>query len=181
MSDSSFKKIKEKDIVIKDDLTGYDKTIRQKTFKLPNGTLESFFIDVAKDSVQIFPITSENEVLLVQQFRPGDEKEWLELPGGGKEDDETVLDEVAARELVEETGYKGKMKYLGSVPYSPYTTGTKHMFLATDCIKVSKLDLDPNEFLVVKKVSMDTFMTLLRQSKIRGTDTAFLGLDKLKV
>lgn len=175
-----YKKIQEKDIVLKDSLTGYDKTIRQKTFKLPNGMLESFFIDVAKDSVQIFPITSENEVLLVQQFRPGDEREWLELPGGGKEEGETVLEDVASRELVEETGYEGKITYLGSAPYSPYTTGTKHMFLATNCVQTSKLDLDPNEFLVVKKVSMDTFMTLLRQSKIRGTDTAFLGLDKIK-
>lgn len=64
---------------------GYHKRIAVKRFQLPNGLEETFFIDEDKDSVQVFCITLETDVILVQQFRAGPEEMSLELPGGGLE------------------------------------------------------------------------------------------------
>ena len=40
-----FKKLGEKNIKIKDEISGYDKDIILKTYRLPNGVIENFFID----------------------------------------------------------------------------------------------------------------------------------------
>ena len=173
-----YKKLGEKTIKIKDGISGYDKDILVKTFRLPNGVIENFFIDKANDSVQIFPITSEGEVIVVKQFRAGDESQNLELPGGGIEKGEDPAD-AAERELKEETGFSGEMSYLGKQPYGPYSTGVRHMFAANNCKRVDGLELDDNEFLTVISFPLYKFRTLLRQGKFRGVECSFLGLDHL--
>lgn len=175
-----FKKIKERHLKIKDPVSGYDKELVLKTFKLPNGMTENFFIDKGKDSVQIFALTEDNKVLCVKQFRAGPEKVQLELPGGGLEPGEDA-ELAASRELVEETGFSGgDPVFLGALDYSPYSTGKRHLFMVTGCKKAKELNLDPNEFLEVLLVPLDQFRDLMREGKVRGHDTAYMGLDRLK-
>lgn len=148
---------------------------------MPNGLTEVFFIDEGKDSVQIFAITQDKNVILVKQFRAGTEKEELELPGGGLEPNENI--ELAAkRELKEESGFSGEIRFLCSLPYGPYTTGLRHTFLATSCNRESKeLDLDPNEFLTVKLVPLEKYRELMKKGLVRGTDVSYMALDKLGI
>lgn len=175
------KKISEKLINICDKETGYGKEIILKTFLLPNGLVETFFIDKGKDSVEIFAITNDKKIVVVKQFRAGDEKEQIELPGGGVEDQEDVL-EAAKRELVEETGYAGEdMIQLASVPYSPYSQGRRHLFMAYNCKKISNLDLDPNEILKVGLIELEKFKNMVRKAEIRGYETSMLALDRMKL
>ena len=54
--------------------------------------------------VNIIPLTPEGEVILVNQYRFGMEKNSLEIPGGMADDGEDAM-EAAIRELKEETGY----------------------------------------------------------------------------
>ena len=161
-----------------DKMSGYDKAIVLKTFRLPNGVLENFFIDDNSDSVQIFPITDDGRVITVQQFRPGIEMETVELPGGGLEDGEDPM-KAAERELLEETGFEGEMTFLGKANYNPYSTGVRYMFAANNCKKVERLDLDENEFLIVLKWPMEKFREEIRKGNIRGTDCSYMGLDAL--
>lgn len=176
-----YKKVKERHLKIKDPDSGYDKELVLKTYELPNGMTENFFIDKGKDSVQIFAITEDNKVLCVRQFRAGPEKVQLELPGGGLEqgEDATI---AADRELLEETGFRGNGDpvFLGALDYSPYSTGKRHLFMVTGCKKVKELDLDPNEFLEVLLVPLEQFRKLMMEGKVRGHDTAYMGLDRLK-
>lgn len=175
-----FKKVKERHLKIKDPVSGYDKELVLKTFTLPNGMIENFFIDKGKDSVQIFAITEDNKVLCVKQFRAGPEKVQLELPGGGLESGEDA-GLAASRELVEETGFSGSDPvFLGALDYSPYSTGKRHLFMITGCKKTKELNLDPNEFLEVLLVPIEQFRELMREGKVRGHDTAYMGLDRLK-
>ena len=161
-------------------MSGYDKAIILKTYRLPNGVLENFFIDNNNDSVQILPVTEDGYVITVQQFRPGIEQETVELPGGGLEEGEDPM-KAAQRELLEETGFEGEFQFLGKVNYNPYSTGSRHMFVAQNCKKVEKLDLDDNEFLIVQKWPMEKFREEIRKGNIRGSDCAYSGLDTLNL
>lgn len=174
------KKLSSKKYIVKHKDTGYDKRLVVMDYELPNGIRETFIIDDDKDSIQVFPITPDQKVICVQQFRPGSEKVELELPGGGIEKGENH-ERGAGRELREETGHEGKLTYLGSVNYSPYSTGRRHMYMATECVKVAKLDLDPNEFLTVKVIPLETFRDLIKKGQVRGTDLSYMALDRLNL
>mgnify|MGYP001271206091 CR=1 FL=1 len=54
--------------------------------------------------VNIIPITKNNEVVFVRQFRHGISSETLEIPGGMIDNHESPM-VAAERELFEETGY----------------------------------------------------------------------------
>lgn len=166
-------------IKIHDRETGYGKKILIKTVQLPNGLEERFFVDEDNHSVQVFAITDDERVLCVKQYRPGIEQVNLEIPGGGLDEGEDPA-KAAARELLEETGYAGgPPTFLASLNYSPYSTGIRHMYMITDCRKMADLNLDPNEFLEVLVIPLEQFRLLMAEGKVRGHDTAYMGLDKL--
>lgn len=176
--EKKYKKIGDKNIILKDKMSGYDKKIILKTFRLPNGVIENFFINDDSDSVQILPVTTDNKIITVSQYRPGLERINVELPGGGIEKGEDNM-KAADRELGEETGYSGEIIFLGKINYSPYSTGSKYLFVAKNCERVGNLDLDDNEFLSVVKWPLGKFKEVLIKGKIRGVDCAYMGLDTL--
>lgn len=63
-----------------------------------------FFCIEAVDWVNIIPITANNEVVLIEQYRHGIEQLALEIPGGMVDGGESAA-HAATRELAEETGY----------------------------------------------------------------------------
>jgi 8-oxo-dGTP pyrophosphatase MutT (NUDIX family) len=155
---------------------GYHKRIAVKLFQLPNGLRETFFIDQDKDSVQVLCITKDTDVVLVQQFRAGPEQLTLELPGGGLEKGEDPF-QAGIRELVEETGYAGDATYLGSIPYSPYSSGRRHCVLVINAKQVDRQNLDPNEFVTLLKMPLRDFRQKIKTGEIRGFDLGYMGLD----
>lgn len=157
---------------------GYHKRIAVKRFQLPNGQEETFFIDDDKDSVQVMCLTREADVVLVQQFRAGPEENSLELPGGGMEEGEDAL-AAGIRELSEETGFVGDATYMGSLPYSPYSTGRRHCVLVINARQIDQQHLDPNEFVTVLKMPLRDFRGKIKSGDIRGFDLAYMSLDYL--
>lgn len=152
----------------------------KKTFLLPNGMYDEYYITKDKNSVCIVTITNTQEVILVKQFRPNTEKEEFELPGGGMEDNESIFS-AAKRELREETGYQGELRFMYSKHYSPFSLGKRFFFLATGCEKVTNnLDLDPNEFLKVYRMNLIAFRQELSKARIRDFEAGYVGLDLLK-
>jgi len=81
--------------------------------------------------VVIVPITEQNELLLVRQFRPAMNNFVIEFPSGLNDRDELLVD-VARRELIEETGYmSNEVILLAEGPVSSgITTEILSVFLA---------------------------------------------------
>ncbi len=88
--------------------------------------------------VGILAITPDDEVVLVEQFRIPPQRHVIEIPAGIVGDEEEhhgeSLADTAARELLEETGYRaGKIQHLIASPTSAgMTPEMTHLFLATE-------------------------------------------------
>ena len=78
-----------------------------------------FFVLESSSWVNVIPITPQEKVVLVRQYRHGIRDITLEIPGGLVESHDTPK-EAARRELYEETGYRAsEIIPLGSVHPNP--------------------------------------------------------------
>lgn len=149
-----------------------------KSFALPNGQKKNFEIKKEQDVVCVVPITKDTKIVLAKQFRPGPEKIFLELPGGGMETNESPK-EAMERELLEETGYTGRVNFVCSIPVGGYSTGWRHVFVATECEKVGEQKLDDSEFVEVVEMALEDFRNHLRSGQLTDVQVGYLGLDFL--
>lgn len=154
--------------------------ILRKTFVLPNGTAVDFEIKQEPHAACVLALTPRDTVLLVQQFRPGPEAILLELPGGAVDPGEEPV-QAAARELLEETGYRGELELAGSSWQCAYSTMRKHHFVARNCVKVQEPALDDHEFIEVVEMPLADFKQHVRSGNLTDVEGAYMGLDKLQL
>ncbi|NMB91239.1 NUDIX hydrolase [candidate division WWE3 bacterium] len=157
---------------------GFRKII-SKTYRMPDNTEAIFDVVEGGESACVLALTKENKVILTEQFRPGPEKLLREIPGGAIDSGESPL-EAIQRELKEETGYSGKLEYLGKTYRSAYSTGIKHFFLAKDCIKEAEPTKEEGEFIAVKEIEMNEFLQIVKSGDLTDLDGALLALNALR-
>lgn len=169
-----WKKIKEEEFK-----AGFRKLIK-KTFELPNGEVTDFDIKKEGPAVCILAMTPEQNVILTKQFRPGPEKILLEMPGGHVENKEQA-ESAAARELLEETGFQGKLQFVGESLDCAYSTMIRYNFVATDCVKIKEQQLDATEFIEVVEMPIQEFREYIKTGQTTDVESAYLALDFLKL
>jgi ADP-ribose pyrophosphatase len=110
--------------------------------------------------VGILPITEQNEIVLIEQYRIPVGQRVIEIPAGlvGDEPEfygESIADS-AGRELLEETGYRaGKVEAILSSPTSAgMTSEFTHLFLATDLKRENDGGGTANEEILVHHVPL---------------------------
>jgi len=79
-----------------------DTTISPRT-----GTKHDFYVIESRDWINIIPLTDDDQVVMIRQYRHGSREVTLEIPGGLVDPGDTPK-KAAARELLEETGYQAK-------------------------------------------------------------------------
>jgi 8-oxo-dGTP pyrophosphatase MutT (NUDIX family) len=93
--------------------------------------VHDFYVIEAPDWINVIPLTVDDEVVLIEQYRHGTEAVSLEIPGGMVDPGEEPR-ETAARELLEETGYEAaEVIFLGKTRPNPAIQNNWiHTFLA---------------------------------------------------
>lgn len=160
-------------------LKGGFRKVCQKTFILPNGKQESFEVKKEGETVCIVAMTPDDCIILAKQFRVGPEKELMELPGGSVEKDEDPAI-AASRELLEETGYSGDLQFVQTIFDCGYSTRLRHVFVATNCLRVEQQNLDETEFIEILELPLVEFREHLKSGQLTDIESGYLGLDFLK-
>jgi ADP-ribose pyrophosphatase len=114
----------------------------------------------------------DGHVLLVEQFRVPLGVPCLELPAGliGDETDNEVMEDAAARELEEETGYRpGRIELVGEFYSSPGMVSESFFFVrAHDLVKTGDGGGVEGENITVHRVPMDKVAAFMATKRAQG-------------
>jgi ADP-ribose pyrophosphatase len=124
--------------------------------RVDTGHSHTFYRIDSVDWVNVVPVTADGRLVMVRQYRHGLGHATLEIPGGLVDPGESPLD-TAARELLEETGYRaGNVELLGTVSPNPALFGNRlHSYVATGCELVGEIENDENEHTTVELLHPD--------------------------
>jgi 8-oxo-dGTP pyrophosphatase MutT (NUDIX family) len=131
------------------------------------GAAHDFYVLESASWVNVIPITSEREVVLIRQYRHGTREVTLEIPGGIVEPGDSPQ-EAARRELQEETGYEAeKMVDLGFVHPNPaFLDNRCYIFLASNARSAGFQTQDEKEDIQVLLKPLDEVPRLIREGAI---------------
>jgi ADP-ribose pyrophosphatase len=124
--------------------------------------------------VGILAITPEQEIVLVEQFRIPVQRRVIEIPAGivGDEDEHRgePLEATAARELLEETGYRaGTIERLMETPTSAGLTAEfVHLFHAKELVREQSGGGVAGEDITVHHVPLANLREWLREKETAG-------------
>lgn len=127
-----------------------------------------FHVLECTDWVNIIPITSAGEIVLVRQFRHGIRDCTLEIPGGMVDPEDTTPLVAARREMIEESGYDSEhVEPLGSIHPNPAIQSNHcHSFVAYDVERRHVPSFDSTEETEVVLVPLARIPELIRGGDI---------------
>jgi 8-oxo-dGTP pyrophosphatase MutT (NUDIX family) len=141
---------------------------RDRSVSPRTGTEHDFFVLDAGDWVNVVPLTADDEVVMVRQYRHGIGDFTFEIPGGMVDDEDASPAEAARREMVEETGYdSADLVELGVLHPNPAIQGNLlHTFLARGVGKLREPRFDTTEETEVELVPLADVPRLVRDGLI---------------
>ena len=156
-------------------------TINHDTVELENGNTAIRDVLLHHGGVCVIPVTDENEIFLVRQFRYPFRKTTTEVPAGKLEKGENHA-ECGKRELLEETGcICDEYIYLGEMlPTPAYNSEVTYMYMAKG-LHFDKQNLDPDEFLDVEKIPLSEAVKLVMDGKITDGKTQIVILKAARL
>ena len=140
--------------------------------RLPDGNVGFREYCTHNGAVCVIPLTSDNEVICVRQYRYAIRKPLLEIPAGKLDTKDENPDEAVRRELREETGaISDNITFLGLYYGSPALINEKiYMYMAQD-LSFGETDLDDDEFLEVIKIPLEEMVAMVLRGEIEDGKT----------
>lgn len=155
-------------------------TVRKDKALLEDGTVAGRELVLHSGGVCVVPLTDENEVIMVRQFRYPFGEPLLEIPAGKLEPGEEHRS-AALRELTEETGASCRsFDYLGvCYPSVAYLSEKIHMYLARG-LDFGDSRPDEGEFLDVLRIPLEKAVRMVMDGEIPDAKTQ-IALLKTKM
>jgi len=134
--------------------------------RLPNGHESNREYLVHPGAAVIIPVFDNGDILLERQHRYPLHRDFIELPAGKFDPDETEL-ACAQRELLEETGYAAReWQYLATFyPCIGYSDERLVYFLAKGLVHEGD-NLDPDEFLEILRIPLAEALAMVKDGRI---------------
>ncbi len=161
--------------------------LRIKKLDLLNHSGRTFHWEVVqrvgvRGIVAVVPFTYDHHVLVIKQYRPPVDRFVIEFPAGLNDRNEP-LEEVARRELKEETGYRAeRLEFLARGPLSSGASSEiLTVFVALDVKEDGTQQLDEVEDIEVIRLPIDGFTERLLELESEDTfiDLKIPGLFEL--
>lgn len=145
--------------------------LRIDSVELPNGKIASREVVEHVGAVAVVPITDNEEVLMVRQYRHPVGEILLEIPAG-KLDSGENSDQCAARELLEETGMvAADIRRMFSIYSSPgFCDEILHIYIARNLTDQGQ-QLDEDEFLEVEKIPLKKTLEMIFSGQVKDAKT----------
>ncbi len=130
--------------------------------------LQNFFVFHPSNWVNIIPVTPDNQVVLIEQYRHGIEQVTLEIPGGMVDLEDASSEHAAKRELLEETGYvSNEVIFLGrNHPNPAIQSNVCDTFLAKDVRQIETPKFFGDEEVAVTLVPLDRISSLIKNGML---------------
>lgn len=129
----------------------FDAYIKQRKNPISD-EIGNFTIIESPNWVNIIPITKDNKIVMIEQYRHGTDSIVLEIPGGLIEKDEDPMN-AAKRECLEETGYSSEDEQpilTGiSLPNPAYQNNQCYSYIWNNVTLNHKQNLDKHEIIQV--------------------------------
>lgn len=167
--------LEEKTLTSEKIFTGRVISLQVDEVELPNGRKSKREIVKHPGAVAILPITDDNKIVMVEQFRKPLERTLVEIPAGKLEKGEEPK-HTAIRELEEETGYECQsLEWLISFYTSPgFADEIVHLYVAKGLTKKKDAaTLDEDEFVNIMEVTLEEALDLVKNQKIYDAKTAY--------
>ena len=133
--------------------------------------------------VNVIPITKDQKVVMIKQYRFGSQEISLEIPGGMVDAGEEVFS-AAIREMKEETGYDSKeVRQIGKISPNPaLMSNNNYSYVAYNVEKTGDQQLDNMEDIEVLEVGLNQIPKLINNGEINHSlvISAFYLLDKFE-
>ena len=124
----------------------------EDTIQVPNGNIAKWDFIRHKGAAAVVPVLDDGRILMIRQYRNAWDKEILEIPAGGLNENESFLS-CSHRELEEETGYRCEiedMELLISIASTvAFCNERVDVYVARKLMKTEQ-HLDEDEFIHVK-------------------------------
>ncbi|MDO8589475.1 MAG: NUDIX hydrolase [Armatimonadota bacterium] len=163
--------LREKTIESKRIYDGRVVNLRVDTVELPNGRRAAREVVEHKGAVAIVPLIDTDVVVMVRQFRQPTGEILLEIPAGTLDPGEDP-DDCAAREIIEETGYRaGTLHKMFKSYLAPgYSSEMLHTYLATD-LRQTEAAPEADELLDVVTVGLNEALGMIETGQIKDAKT----------
>lgn len=177
-------KFEEKTIKTEEIYDGKVVKLQVDDVELPNGKTSKRELIKHPGAVAIIPITSDNKIVFVEQYRKPLEKALVEIPAGKLEPGEKP-EVTAIRELEEETGYTtDHLEFVTSFYTSPGFADELMYIYITDKLEPLKEEItgDADEFVEILELTLDEAKHYVGDGRIHDAKTnyALLYLEMLK-
>ncbi len=141
--------------------------VRQDEVVEPWGARATRVLITHPGSVVVLPVLADGRVVMIQQYRHAAKQYLWELVAGRIDEGETVK-QAAARELLEETGYRAKRftEFLSFFPTPGFLEEQMHLLVA-EGLTLGEAQPEEDEKIVARAYRIEEVKQMLKAGRLR--------------